>query len=364
MKKYKLPKLYKKDKSGKIRSFRIMCFTVGELAIMITRKRMEPNGKTTIDRYEYIHGKNLGRSNETTAWQQCKLEAKSMYNRLIDKGYTEDKNPQYREIPSPMLAIKWDESKIQFPCLVQPKLDGVRCIAYEQDGKVILISRRGKEFNIPHIQEFLEKNKKYLPLDGELYNHGDLTFQGIISAVKKVSKSTSSLGLVVYDKPILKVTNLVRNQLLEEMSKELHKKHPIKVLETYTAWNLEDVHKLHQKFIDQGYEGAIIRNCNGFYIYGYRSENLIKLKNFIDEEFEIKGIEQATGRDKGTAIFVMITKDGKPFKARPQGSKELRSRYWQERKKIVGKICTVKYQELSDEGIPRFPSAVSIRDYE
>lgn len=363
---HKFPKLFALTKNGQLRSFSIICrYYNSTYVVMTTKKRVEPNGKITYDKYVYTEGKNIGRANETSAWEQCISEAQSMFNRLKDKGYDVQVKEEL-ENPKPMLAIKWDESKIKFPCMIQPKLDGVRCIMYQdKGGEVHLMSRRGKELNIPHIKAYLEKNPHLLPLDGELYNHDSLSFQGIISAVKKLSKKTDDISIVVYDRPIPRITNYKRQMDLNMMeSVHLKGKAPIKVLETYRCESMEDIEEYHKQFTSKGYEGSIIRNMDGYYEFGYRSHNLIKKKDFNDEEFPIVDVQEATGRDTGTGIFVLRAKNGHTFNARPQGSRELRAQYLKDRKKLIGKQCTVKYQELSDYGIPRFPSAIAVRDYE
>lgn len=359
------PKLYALSKSGQIRSFRIRCRKYREdLVIMTTKKKVEPKGKITYDKYTYTEGKNLGRANETSAWEQCCREAESMFNRLKDKGYQEGIPSDESEM-KPMLAIKWDESKVIYPCMVQAKLDGVRCIAYRDNEGVHLKSRRGKEFNIPHLIRYLEKNSRLLPLDGELYNHKDLNFLGIISAVKKLSAKTDHINMIVYDKPVEGIINYDRQfKLLAGNAKNTDKDAPIKYLPTIIAYSKADIDTYHDKCIKEGFEGVIIRNFTGKYEFGYRSHNLIKLKKFFDKEFPIIRVEEATGRDKGTAIFVLKADNGKEFKARPQGDKGLRKRYLEDKDLLIGKLCTVKYQELSKYGIPRFPSAIAIRDYE
>ena len=128
--------------------------------------------------------------------------------------------------------------------------------------------------------------------------------------------------------------------------------------------SLTDVKRYHDKCVSEGYEGAIIRNMKGEYEFGSRSNDLIKLKVFNDEEFEITDIVEATGRDSGTAVFVLKTSDGVEFRAKPQGSHDLREKYFNDASKLIGKMCTVQYQGLSDDGVPRFPSAIAIRDYE
>lgn len=365
-KRKKFPKLFSRTKGGQLRSFRINCYYLSKHnVLMVTKKRVEPDGKLTYDRYRYTEGKNLGRANETSAWVQCLREAQSMVNRLKDKGYREEVPQEEKTVPEPMLAKKWDERKIKFPCMVQAKLDGVRCIAYLEDGEVHLRSRRGKELEIPQLKQYLTENKRILPLDGELYNHGDLSFQGIISAVKRLSSKTDKINLVVYDKPVDNVPNYDRQfKLLKRDKKRAGKKAPIKFLDTVICNSFEEIFEYHDKMRALGYEGVIIRNFDGLYEMGYRSDNLIKYKKFFDEEFPIVDVVEATGRDKGTGIFVLKAKNGELFNARPQGSKQLRASYLRDRKKLIGKPCTVKYQELSDYGIPRFPSAIAVRDYE
>ena len=103
----------------------------------------------------------------------------------------------------PMLATKYDKAQVKFPCFVQPKYDGVRCLLYEDnDGFIRLMSRGGKEYDVPQIKEWAEHHRSLLPLDGEIYNHNELTFQQICSAVKCKTELTAKLKMVVYDKPV------------------------------------------------------------------------------------------------------------------------------------------------------------------
>lgn len=126
---------------------------------------------------------------------------------------------------------------------------------------------------------------------------------------------------------------------------------------------MEQVWKYHEKCVANGYEGVIVRNLDGKYEFGFHSNDLIKLKTFDDAEFEIVDVVEATGRDAGTAVFVCKCKGGE-FNVKPQGTRELRAEYFKNGDKLIGKKVTVQYQGLSDDGIPRFPSAISIRDYE
>ena len=115
----------------------------------------------------------------------------------------------------------------------------------------------------------------------------------------------------------------------------------------------------HDKYVSEGYEGLIIRHTNAPYELNKRSKKLLKFKKFITEEFEIIDVISATGKDRNTAIFVC-----NGFKARPVGDWETRHQYYVNRNRLIGKFVTVKYQETTSQGIPRFPIAIGIRDYE
>lgn len=260
-----------------------------------------------------------------------------------------------------MLATRYDLSHVKFPCVVQPKYDGVRCIiSIGDDGEVHLTSRTGKKYNVPIVKKWAEENKEILPLDGELYVHKELTFQQICSAVKRESDLTNKLRFVVYDRPIVGCTFENR---ISDISKYINNdSFPVYLSKQYEAKSEEDIFNFHDMFVEDGYEGAIIRNTQGKYVEG-RSHDLMKLKVFDTDEYKIIDVLEASGVDKGTAIFKLKIGDV-CFNARPTGSKNLRASYLKDKNKLVGRMATVQHQGFSDEGVPRFPVMITIRDYE
>lgn len=367
---YPMPRMFALSKTGSIRVYDIIVEDMGDHAVMTTRKKVTLNGKWTEDKYEYWEGVNIGKSNETTYLEQALFEAQSAWRRLQDAGFTvEMPNPDTKFNTDangkikPMLAVAFSEKKIKFPCLCQPKYDGVRCTISEDAEGVHIISRKGKPYNIPHLEKWAKENLHLLPLDGELYNHKELTFQEIISAVKKVSDITQKIRYVVYDRPIDGVSNGDRWHKIVRDFENVSADAPAYRSDWVYCDNIEQVQKYHANCIANGYEGVIIRNFEGLYEFGFRSNNLIKMKTFDDAEFEIVDVVEATGRDAGTAVFVCKCAGGE-FNVKPQGSRELRAEYFERSSDLIGKMVTVQYQGLSDDGIPRFPSAISIRDYE
>lgn len=262
-----------------------------------------------------------------------------------------------------MLATEYSEGKVKFPCLTQRKYDGIRCGICLIGNEVHLLSRTGKELNVPHLKEWAEEHRNLLPLDGEIYNHNELTFQQICSAVKCYSEWTDKLKYVVYDTPISGYTNGMRQLLLNRVFKGILEG-PVRLAPSKIARSDEEVQQWHDECVRLGYEGAIIRNMDGKYIEG-RSNNLMKLKRFDTTEFEIADVVEAAGQDKGTALFVLKAKDGNRFSARPTGAKSLRAAYLRDRDNLIGKPCTIRHFGYTDGNvIPRFPVALGIRDYE
>ena len=362
------PVLYARAKTGAIRVYRIQVEYMGDHSVLTTTKKIGFDGKETIDRYEYWQGVNIGKANETTFHEQAIFEGQSRFNKLLDNGYTttvpEDRfNTDAAGNMKPMLAIGFKEDKITFPCIVQPKYDGVRCLVFEKDGQIHIISRKGKPYNIPHIKKWAEEHRDFLPLDGELYNHGELSFQEITSAVKKLSDITPKIHYVVYDAPVEGVSFGERWVKLETAFKRITEESPVYLSDYKLCFSMKDIMDDHRTYVGEGYEGVIIRNCSGRYEFGFRSNNLIKLKDFDTEEFEIVDVVEATGRDAGTAVFVCSCPGGL-FNVKPQGTRELRKEYFDQRKSLIGKFVTVQFQGLTDEKKPRFPSAIAIRDYE
>jgi len=108
----------------------------------------------------------------------------------------------------------------------------------------------------------------------------------------------------------------------------------------------------------------VVRVAESPYLLNKRSSQCIKYKKMMTEEFEIVGAEEAEGKDRGTPIWICETKDGDTFKARPKGTMESRRELWKNRGKLMGEMLTVQFQGLTQDGVPRFPVALAVRNYE
>jgi len=354
----KFDTLYAKASNGKIKVWEIEA----RGNTMVIRNGYE-DGKMA-EQEKVIEGKNIGRSNETSPSKQCELECQSKWQKKIDEQYSADKNKlvnyETAEALLPMLAQKFQERKhdIKYPCYVQPKLNGVRCIY--KNGK--FLSRQGNEFEtLGHLAIELMTLPIAVP-DGEIYIHG-MTFQDIIRKVKKDrGTATCTLEYWIYDQ-INKDPFKGRTAAIKAAFAKTKAPH-LKYVETEIANSEADVKKFHDKYVQAGFEGVIIRNMDGLYQVKHRSNDLQKYKEFIDEEFVIVGGHEGSGPDAGTIVFEVKTKAGKVFSVRPRGTREIRSAWFKDLKNLIGKELTVRYQNLSEDGIPIFPVGITVRDYE
>jgi ATP-dependent DNA ligase len=386
-----LPFLFKRTKNGNIAYYKIVIRDYEDHSVVTTTKASKIGAKEQSDAYEVWEGVNIGKANETTVVEQAERIALTSFNAKKDEGYktfqdldlivAEDtvdllkaektlrkylpkENTDAQGNIKPMLAGAYNQDKhIDYPYYAQPKYDGMRCLVFWQGQEVVLLSRAGKPLNIPHIKKELEKHlPKGTILDGELYNHDELSFQEVISACKRVTEQTSLLQYVVYDtvneKPFkLRITDLVN--LFDEKNFNKVVLSPTQVLK-----NKADLVSYHSKVAGkQKYEGVMLRHMEGKYEKGARSNHLLKYKHFEDAEFKIVGFEEANGRDAGTIIFVCETNEGKRFNCRPEGTREVRTKWFKQGNRLIGKQLTVKFQGLSDDGIPRFPVGKIIRNY-
>ena len=372
------PTLYGRSTNGKIKEWNISVLQMGDGTCYVETKHGYEDGKKQLDQRYVGEGKNIGKANETTVYEQACSEARSAHSRKKDSGYVEDKN----NIPSesdgmflPMLAHRYDKhsSKIKFPCLIQPKLDGVRMLARKQDGVVSMWSRKGKVIDIPDVinKQLCEMLSEGQCVDGELYVHG-WTFQRIISAVKKKRDDTDLLEYHIYDSPhpSLAFEERMPQKTIGSTRFPLYCHNwaiigkNIKLVSSHTVDNQEEFDIYESKFINDGYEGMMVRNKNSLYKYKHRSYDLQKVKRFIDDEYEIIGGKDGSGRESGLVVYKCVTKEGLEFDVRPRGSHEERARAYNNLNKNIGKMLTVRFQELTDDGRPRFPVGIAVRDYE
>ena len=381
-----LPTIYGVEKNGKTKVWMAHIYRDvlnGNATAEIEYGQLDGKKQTTSR--EYTEGKNLGKKNETTPLQQCLSETRRKWQDKMEKeGYSLVQPVLESETNTtkvfPMLAHTYEplssknkKNDIVFPCYVQPKLDGLRCVCYmnmsNNDGKVLAQSRTGAYFEtVEHICAELRPLLLKTPgliLDGELYSM-DMPFEELAGLIKRKKLAGSDMQRVqciryhIYDIVVGGVPYSDRHDRIVQLVDDSNCH-----LEVVRTQLIHDVAEFKQAFRDcvaSGYEGIMLRNVNGLYCQNYRSHDLQKYKEFVEAEYPIVGFKEADGRDKGTVVWVCRTSDEREFSVRPRGTQEQRRQWFQDGPQYVGKLLTVIYQELSELNVPRFPVGKAIRD--
>jgi DNA ligase-1 len=363
-------KIYGLDKNNKIKVWYASIFNDEMPYVIIYHGFL--NGKIQENKILYSKGKNIGKKNETTALKQCEIETNKKW---LDKQEKENYKLSIDECNQinlylPMLAQTYvpnnKKNNVKFPCYVQPKLDGCRCIIYLHDNSIKCQSRTGSFFSgLTHIEKDLEKLfKKYptLILDGELFTF-ELPFEQMTGLIK-TKKNNENQDVLKIKYHIYDIVNQDdysnRYNFIQSLFQE-NQFQNIELVETKEIVSEKEILEYHKYFINKNYEGIIIRNCNGKYLNNYRSIDLLKYKTFIEKEYEIVNFKQGQGRDLGCIIWICKTDSGKEFSVRPKGDLEMRKKLFNEGHNYIGKKLTVIYQELSEYDVPRFPVGKDIR---
>jgi DNA ligase-1 len=328
------------------------------------------DGVKTTSEWTCCEAKNVGKKNETTAKEQAINEAVAMHRKRIELGSFEDIYDVDKPVHfKPMLANDYEDykGKITFPIYSQPKLDGVRCIV-RADG---MWSRNGKPIiSAPHIFESLKplfEKDPHLVLDGELYADKLANdFNKIISLVRKskptkidLIESRAEIEYHIYDLPSHTGTF---TQRWRELSTLITDNIYCKLVSTNQIDNMNDLSAYYFDYMNAGYEGQMLRLDAQY--ENKRSKSLLKHKSFQDGEFEILGVLEGKGNLTGKVGKLMFEINGKPFESAVNGDWEYIERLWNSKEGLIGKMATVKYFELTEDGLPRFPKVIAIRDFE
>lgn len=103
-----------------------------------------------------------------------------------------------------------------------------------------------------------------------------------------------------------------------------------------------------------------MRDPDAVYKPGNRSRIMQKRKVFVDGEFKVTGFTE--GLREEDFVFNLVTEEGKPFEAKPIGTRELKAWYREHMDELIGQMATVKYFYLTPDGIPNLPTLRNFRD--
>jgi DNA ligase 1 len=288
----------------------------------------------------------------------------------------------------PMLAKPCEIKQVKFPVYISPKLDGIRALCC--DGEV---RTRSWEL-VPNrfIRERLA-SKGLHGLDGELIS-GEPTAKGVMQATSSCVMSQESTAYWTYhvfdvwhtpEKPFR--GRLAAQVLAIGMFADLG--YPITLVPQFLVDSADELTYWEEQYLEQGYEGLIIRSPIGLYKQGRSTINegyLLKLKRFVDSEMVVTGYEaklhnaNPMTRDKrgyakrsshkanmvpldtlGTLLGTDI-KSGKPVRLGSGFTDEMRKHIWDNQKKYIGAPVTYKHFPKGVKNLVRFGVFKAFRD--
>lgn len=284
----------------------------------------------------------------------------------------------------PMLAATLKPGSLPvFPCLASPKLDGVRAVVI--DG--VVLSRSLKPIPNAKVQRRFGRSK-FNGLDGELIvgNPKDkdcyrTTMSGVMS-----HSSEPIVGFYVFDD--FSLADTFERRLLQSFVRVCKADEcdlvPVAHAKVTCEMSLQD----HEEtWLEQGYEGAMVRSLTGPYKHGRSTERegyLLKVKRFMDDEAVVVGfeeqqhnsneavrnalgnLERSSKKAGKTAMnvlgaLVVRSKDGVEFKIGTGFTLWERMDIWRRREQLVGQLVKYKYFPTGSKERPRFPTFVGWR---
>ncbi len=357
-----------KNQSGKVGYWKVEVFGWPEGAELLITHAKTLDGKP-VEAVVPVEPKNIGRANETTPLQQAISEAESRVNKQRDRGYVD--TPEQAAAPvtnalgkkKPMLATDIDKVKPESidwdNAWVQPKLDGHRCL--NDDG---IYSRGGKPHNVQHISDAIwAAGWGDILLDGELYCHG-VALQTLGSWIKKPQEDSLRLTYYVYD--------LVSDEPFEDRLARLRglfygsnvAKDFLQLVPTIQVRSMAEALKLVQGWVDQGYEGGILRHGTTGYEDDKRSKSLLKLKQFSDMEVTVIGYRLGTpkvvdGVTYQQPVLRYVTDDGKEGEVLAHGTVPEKHAVWEllESADDWSRRLTIEHFGFTKAGVPNIATA-------
>lgn len=393
--------LVSKDGKGKLRIAEVDYeWNDDEHCFLIHRTTYQYGGKRT----EQPDKKVTKGKQKRTISEQVRLEYEHLIKEYCDKGYKRlEKNiSEYKEselydivgevttgadgVVKPMLAKQ--ESKVTNRKIFDKewyasrKIDGLRCLIYlGADGELHTASRGAMNYDAamtdiihhPTLEKLLRKNP-WLILDGEAYKHG-MTLQALNSVARTqvTAVDYEILQFYWYDiavlnksfKERLKIMNSIKSALKLTFEPEREfKDDELRIQfvpqELISGW--DNIEKLHDKYVSEGWEGLVLRDPEKEYKPGGRSNDMIKVKMYKDDCFKVVGYELGL-RGSEDMVFIMEMDDGRTFKAKPFGDRLQKEEYVNNfEEKYNEHIGECKFFYFSEDGIPLQPSFKAFRD--
>lgn len=385
-------KLYARDIKGNIKEYSINQIEDSESAVIRTG-RLNGNLIETI----IFHPTDIKREIASRIAKKRKegyvsLKDFGAYISIHDEhipNFLEQNLPQYNTDANnnlkPMKCQKFKEGVVKYPAFAQPKLNGLRCVlrwetwtegeglfAKEMSGAK-LRTKEGLEYYMPHITNYLNKNQFYrddleLVYDGELYCHkmplnqikASCPMINSRGTLSKPSGKPTDISFWIFDLAIPDLTQDIRLKLQTESN----------IYGTYIGYvhhtiiiNDMQAMQARDKWINEGFEGAVIREMDAEYAFGFRPNFIRKFKTHLDSEFLIVDLIPKPS-DSSLPLFILKNDiNNETFECNPSGSWEYQRDLLRNSHELIGMYATVRYRERTgtEKKLPFHANVIAIR---
>jgi len=267
------------------------------------------------------------------------------------------------------LAQKFDMKRVKEDSVyVEPKLDGIRCLAVVESGEAKIFTRAGKL--ITNFDSTLGRELAQLGdgcYDGEIMSNDFTDLMRQVYRKQNVDVSDVYLGLFDYI-PLQewksKQGNLSCKERFTILSERLNTR-DLDYLRLVTRALCEADYNLikeyHDKFVEVGYEGAMIKDVTAPYCFG-RDWSVMKFKAFFDADVPITALLEGTGKHSGKLGSFVVDYKGVEVRVGSGLTDDLREQIWSDKATHIGRTIEVRYQEETPDGSLRFPTFVCFRN--
>lgn len=311
--------------------------------------------------FGYTGGRLQTQTRAAVSQEQAEKQALSRWKRKQKQGYAPRGASAAPEPRSwAMLAVDYTKRArdLVFPCWMQPKLDGTR--AMFKDGAFFSRSGDPRRFGGDLERETAALVGAFpFPLDGEIYSD-QIPFEQLAGLTNRAALDADEarvLSFHVFDH-LGPGSFDARRADLESLFARAAPSSRVVFVETRRCES--DAHA--REWLDEcrarGFEGIMLRNAAGEYRSGFRSKDLQKYKLFQDREYRVVGFK----RGERGVLWQCATPEGRVFSVKPACADEESARMFAEGERYVGRLLTVKFQETTRHGVPRFPVAMRFKE--
>ena len=253
-----------------------------------------------------------------------------------------------------MLAKPLVEKRVVFPCLLSPKLDGIRAVFHKGE---LYTRNKNVVRGVDHIKKALE-GTGIESLDGELMVPG-IPFQTSSGLIRSYNDTPDAV-YYVFDIPQYEALQLGRTLYLQSLFGPVIASNHIQLVPHITADNMDDVSDAYALYRRLGYEGVMVKNAAGLYT-DTRSAAWQKIKASETHDCKVIGFFEGQGRLTGTLGGLIVDFNEVPVRVGGGFSDFDRDMIWNDQCTYLGSMCEVEAQEVTPDGSMRHPRFITWR---